>query len=112
MHRHIRIIGFAAALVTLSAIAAPPQQLILVKPAAGGDQAAGPAPPACASLAGSLKQPAQTVWLRLCSGEAVDLSKIAGVGRGTFLDEIIADPSRQAMLKDARIKSGKALSTL
>lgn len=104
MRRAIRTIGFAAAFAALGAATASSQQSIPGKPAAGGERAALPAPSACTALAGSLTQPAQAVWRELCAGEAVDLSKIAGAGAGTLLDEIIADPSRQAMLKDARIR--------
>lgn len=104
MRSVIPIIGFALAFAALSAAAAGSQQSVPVKPAAGSDQAAHPTASACAALASSLPPPAQAVWRRLCAGEAVDLSQIAGAGAGNFLDEIIADPSRQAMLKDARIR--------
>ena len=102
MCRTIRIIGFAAVFAALGATAAHPQQPILGRAAAGGDQAAPAA--ACAARTGSLTPAAEAVWLRLCAGKAVDLSQIAGAASGAFLDEIIADPSRQAMLKDARIR--------
>lgn len=104
MRRTIRIIGFAAVFAALGAAAAHSQQPILAEPASGGGQAAHAPSTACTALFGSLTPAAGAVWRRLCAGEAVDLSKIPDAGRGTFLDEIIADPSRQAMLKDARIR--------
>lgn len=104
MRSTIPIIGFAVAFAAAGAGAARAQQLIPVKPKAGGEQAAPAAPTDCTALGGSLTPPAQAVWRYLCAGEKVDLSKIVGADAGTFVDDIIADPSRQAMLKDARIR--------
>lgn len=101
----LRIVGLLAVLAISDTGQAQSGQSASSKANAATDEAPQSSSPACSALVERSWQSAERkVWLSLCAGEAVDLAKISGPGMASFVDEIFDDPSRQAMLKDARIQ--------
>jgi hypothetical protein len=101
------MIAVELALASSHAVQAESQQSARIPAAATTDEASKSPSSACTALVEPSWQKAEpaeeNVWLTLCAGKVVDLSKISDAGVPLKADEIFTDPSRLAMLKDARI---------